>query len=129
MSACLPVMSLAGALSSALNWYRANTHPRHFAATAPAPVTRPVTVPVLGVWPSGDSALLEPQMLASEAFVAPGCWQYVRLEGVGHWIARDAAGQLNRLLLQFLSGGLVEGGSGSGGGGQGQQQQSPHSRL
>jgi pimeloyl-ACP methyl ester carboxylesterase len=41
-------------------------------------------------------------MCASSSYVAPGCWQYKRVEGVGHWIARDAPQQLNKLLLDFL---------------------------
>lgn len=41
-------------------------------------------------------------MTESAAYVAAGCWRYVRLEGVGHWIPRDAAQQLNELLLAFL---------------------------
>lgn len=77
-------------------------------------------LPVLGVWSAGDTALLEPQMLASRAYVAPGCWRYRRIdEGdggvggrVGHWIPRDAPEQLNRLLLQFLSDELDETGGG-----------------
>jgi pimeloyl-ACP methyl ester carboxylesterase len=98
------VTLLAGALTSALNWYRANTHPRHFGATSPlsAAPEAIITVPVLGVWSSADTALLEPQMLASSAYVAPGLWQYRRIEDVGHWMARDAPQQLNKLLLDFL---------------------------
>lgn len=94
----------AGALTSALNWYRANTHARHFGATIPLPsgANTLVTVPVLGLWSTRDSALLEPQMLASSGYVAPGLWQYARLEGVGHWMARDSPQQLNKLLLGFL---------------------------
>lgn len=111
----------SGALISALNWYRANTHPAHFAATAPQ---RPagsllLHIPVLGVWSTADSALLEPQMVASEAYVAPGCWRYERLEDVGHWMARDAPQQLNTLLLQFLGGGSCDGGGAGVGGGVG----------
>jgi pimeloyl-ACP methyl ester carboxylesterase len=91
-----------GALASALNWYRANTQPRHFGSTAPQPANKLISCPVLGVWSSADTALLERQMCASSAYVAPGCWQYERIEGVGHWIARDAPQQLNKLLLSFL---------------------------
>jgi pimeloyl-ACP methyl ester carboxylesterase len=59
---------------------------------------------VLGIWSSQDTALLEAQMTQSADYVAPGCWQYVRLDGVGHWIPRDAPQQLNHLLLRFLGG-------------------------
>ena len=122
-----------GALSSALNWYRANTHPRHFGATSPLPPTRLVSVPTLGVWSSADTALLEAQMTASSRYVEAGCWQYVRLEGVGHWMARDAPTQLNRVLLEWLGkqGGRAGGTAGPEGNVQQRQQQpkAPRSRL
>lgn len=95
---------LAGALSAALNWYRANTSAQHFGQTQPWPVTEQIRCPVLGVWSTGDTALREPQMVASERFVAAGRWRYVRLEGVGHWIPREAPNTLNELLLQFIAG-------------------------
>lgn len=96
----------AGALTAALHWYRANTQARHFGQTQRWPVSSAsrVSCPVLGVWSTADTALLEAQMTGSAAYVAEGCWQYVRLEGVGHWIPRDAAQQLNELLLAFLDG-------------------------
>jgi hypothetical protein len=55
---------------------------------------------------------VEAQMTASAAYVAPGRWQYARLEGPGHWIPRDGPRRLGALLLAFLRGG---GGGGSGG--------------
>jgi pimeloyl-ACP methyl ester carboxylesterase len=76
----------------------------------------PVRCPTLGVWSSGDRALVEAQMAASGAFVAPGRWRYVRLEGPGHWIPRDAPAQLSELLLGFLGEGRG-GGGGEGGNG------------
>jgi pimeloyl-ACP methyl ester carboxylesterase len=98
----------AGTLDAALSWYRANTSAQHFAGAG-----RPLSdseqrrqllpMPVMGVWSSRDSALLEPQMTASSSFVAPGRWRYHRLEGVGHWVAIEAAQQLNELLLAFLA--------------------------
>eukprot|EP00882_Tetradesmus_deserticola_P008883 GHRQ01009372.1.p3 GENE.GHRQ01009372.1~~GHRQ01009372.1.p3 ORF type:complete len:162 (+),score=50.76 GHRQ01009372.1:1145-1630(+) len=99
-------LSQPGALTAALNWYRANTQARHFGQTRPWPVQQQASVacPVLGVWSSRDTALLEAQMTQSARYVAPGCWQYQRLEGVGHWIPRDAPRQLNELLLSFFSG-------------------------
>lgn len=97
-------LSQPGALTAALNWYRANFRVDVFGATQVNPTKWPkVQCPVLGVWGSADKALTEQQMTVSEQFVAPGCWQYVRLEGVGHWIPREAPAQLNALLLKFWS--------------------------
>ncbi len=58
--------------------------------------------PCMGVWSSGDQGLLEPQMLASAAFVPAHLWRYERIEGAGHWVPREAPAELNRLLLDFL---------------------------
>lgn len=111
---------LAGALTAALNWYRANFHPQVFGATQlqPYPLIR---CPVLGLWSAGDKALLEEQMAASQLYVEPGCWSYARVQGAGHWIPRDAPEELNTLLLRFLKqeegcGGGPAGAAGGGGG-------------
>ncbi len=57
---------------------------------------------MLGVWSSGDVALVERQMTASERFV-DGHWRYERIEGAGHWIPVQAADRLNLLLVEFLA--------------------------
>lgn len=96
----------AGALASSLQYYRANTLPARFAALQPAPVTpqTQVRVPTLGVWSSGDGALLEPQMLASRAFMAPGAaWRYERLEGVRHFMVQEAPDRVAAVVLAFLA--------------------------
>ena len=50
-------------LTAALNWYRANLPPETW--VDPPPTLPPVRCPAMGVWSSGDFALLEPQMTAS----------------------------------------------------------------
>jgi pimeloyl-ACP methyl ester carboxylesterase len=55
----------------------------------------------MGIWSTGDIALLETQMTGSSDFVT-GPWRYERLEGPGHWMQVEAAEELNRLLLDFL---------------------------
>ena len=57
----------------------------------------------MGVWSTGDMALLESQMTASEAHVA-GEWRYERIEDASHWIPVDAPERLNELLLDWLAG-------------------------
>jgi pimeloyl-ACP methyl ester carboxylesterase len=88
-----------GRLTAGLNWYRANVPPESF--VGPALVLPPVQAPTMGVWSSGDMALLESQMTGSSAFVA-GPWRYERMEGPGHWMQLEAPDELNRLLLDFL---------------------------
>lgn len=92
-------LSRPGALTAALNTYRANMGPERL--IKPPPSLPPVRVPVMGVWSSGDAALLEPQMLGSKEHVA-GEWRYERIEEASHWIPLDAAEELNQLLRDWL---------------------------
>jgi pimeloyl-ACP methyl ester carboxylesterase len=92
-------LSRPGRLTAALNVYRANLPPETVLA-GPRKYP-PVTVPVLGIWSTGDGALTEKQMTASSDFVA-GEWRYERIEDCGHWIPLDAPDRLNELLLEWL---------------------------
>jgi pimeloyl-ACP methyl ester carboxylesterase len=88
-----------GALTAALNWYRANVSPeRELGARDPFPAAAAST---LGLWSSGDDYLLEPQMTASAEHVTGG-WSYERIEGASHWLQLDAPERVNELLLAFL---------------------------
>ena len=88
-----------GSLTPGLNWYRANVHPRLL--IEPPPQLPAVTVPVMGVWSTGDMALTEVQMTDSAQNVS-GPWRYERLDGPGHWMQLDAPDQVNALLVDFL---------------------------
>ncbi len=89
-----------GALTAALNWYRANVTPEAFGRPNPLPLP-PAGCPVLGLWSSGDHFCGEAQMLTSHQRVR-GSWRYERIEGASHWIPLDAPGQLSELLIEFL---------------------------
>jgi pimeloyl-ACP methyl ester carboxylesterase len=90
-------LSRPGALTAALNWYRA-TGGQPGAATAP-PAS--VTIPVLGIWSDGDAYLLESRMRSSgERMTGP--FRYARVTGASHWLMLDKPAELNRLLLEFL---------------------------
>jgi pimeloyl-ACP methyl ester carboxylesterase len=91
-----------GALLAALNWYRANFRPEIFLDPDPYPPLGNVTCPVLAVWSDADIALTEAQMTGSQDFV-DGPWHYHRVTGVGHWLPRDAADDVNSLLTEFYS--------------------------
>jgi pimeloyl-ACP methyl ester carboxylesterase len=89
-----------GSLTPGLNWYRANVHPRTLVGE---PLALPsVKVPTLGVWSTGDFALTDAQMSGSGQFVDAD-WQYRRLEGPGHWMQIEAADEVNRILLDYLT--------------------------
>lgn len=91
-----------GALTAALNWYRANISAEAFGQLNPQPLP-PVECPVLGVWSDGDHYCGEAQMQASQRHVT-GSWRYVRVDGASHWIPLDAPETLNKLLVEFVSG-------------------------
>jgi pimeloyl-ACP methyl ester carboxylesterase len=90
-----------GSLTPGLNWYRANVPPESY--VGPPLDLPPVQAPTMGVWSTGDFALLEPQMTGSAAHVT-GEWRYERLDGPGHWMTLDAPDAVNALLLDFLGG-------------------------
>jgi pimeloyl-ACP methyl ester carboxylesterase len=92
-------MEATGALTQALNWYRANITPQ--AWIAPAIELPQVQAPTMGVWSSDDFALTEAQMVDSAAHVA-GPWRYERVDGAGHWLQLDAPDEVSRLLVDFL---------------------------
>jgi pimeloyl-ACP methyl ester carboxylesterase len=93
-----------GALTAALNWYRAAFSPLA-SDEAPHPRLPPwdrIRIPVLGIWSDGDPFLLEPQMALSVGVVeAPWCYEKIR--GAGHWMMLDKPEELNRLLVDFLT--------------------------
>jgi pimeloyl-ACP methyl ester carboxylesterase len=92
-------LSRPGALTAALNWYRANVNPaRPGLAGMEFP---PVKAPTLGVWSSGDAYLTEPQMTASKKFVT-GDWRYERIEGASHWLMLDQPERVTKLLVEWL---------------------------
>lgn len=84
-----------GRLTAGFNYYRAN--PGLFRSRSGVRVR----VPVVGVWSSGDHALVERQMTGSASFCDAG-WQYERLAGCNHWFPLSAPAETNRLLLRHL---------------------------
>ncbi len=91
-------LSRPGALTAALNWYRANVAPKvRDGSSFP-----PVNVPTLGIWSSGDDYLTEGPMVRSGEQVEAE-WRYERIEGASHWMQLDEPDRLNELLLGFLT--------------------------
>jgi pimeloyl-ACP methyl ester carboxylesterase len=94
-------LSEPGALTAALNWYRANLPLDRL--LGPRPALPPVRASTLGVWSTGDAYLTEHAMTQSAGCVIGG-WRYERVEDAGHWVALDQPERLNALLLEFLAG-------------------------
>jgi len=65
------------------------------------PALPPVQAPVLGIWSDGDHYLDGERMRQSADWVA-GRWRYAEIAGASHWVPRDAPGELNDLLLDWL---------------------------
>jgi pimeloyl-ACP methyl ester carboxylesterase len=89
------VLREPGAMTAALNWYRAMNR------SDVADLT-PITVPTLYVWSTGDVALGRVAAEASSQWVA-GRYQFVVLDGVSHWIPEERPEEFNRLLLSHLA--------------------------
>ena len=84
-----------GALTAALNWYRA------MSARSVDDVGK-ITVPTLYVWSTEDIALGRQAAEATAEWVS-GPYRFEVLTGVSHWIPEAAPQDLTRLLLEHLS--------------------------
>jgi pimeloyl-ACP methyl ester carboxylesterase len=84
-----------GAMTAALNWYRA-------ADAGAIDGLGPITMPTMFVWSTADIALGREGAEATVNHVE-GPYRFEVLEGVSHWIPEEAADDLNRLLLDHLS--------------------------
>jgi pimeloyl-ACP methyl ester carboxylesterase len=89
------VMVQPGALTAALNWYRAMSG-------ADVEGLPPVIVPTRYIWSTGDPALGRVAAEATAEWVA-GRYRFDVLDGVSHWVPEEAPDELNRLLLEHLA--------------------------
>jgi pimeloyl-ACP methyl ester carboxylesterase len=89
-----------GALTAALNWYRASWHPdAELRERRPFPS---VAADTLALWSDRDHYLVEEQLTASAEYV-DGEWRYERIEGASHWMQLDAPERVNALLLEWFA--------------------------
>jgi pimeloyl-ACP methyl ester carboxylesterase len=87
------VLSAPGALTAALNWYRA--------MSSDARVDK-VQVPTTYVWSDADVAIGRTAAEACEQFVT-GDYRFVALPGVTHWIPEQAPEQLAAAILDRVA--------------------------
>ncbi|GGT04749.1 haloalkane dehalogenase [Streptomyces kurssanovii] len=85
-------LSRPGALTAALNWYRAGR---------PEGAIGVVEVPTLYVWSTEDSAFGPAAARETGQWVG-GPYRFEVLQGVSHWVPEEAPETLNRLLLDHL---------------------------
>src|SRR5947209_5407204 len=90
------LFSQPGALTAALNWYRA-------ASIGDVTDLGPITTPTLYIWSDQDVALGREAAEATAQHVA-GPYRFEVLEGVSHWIPEETPDALNTLLLDHLGG-------------------------
>jgi pimeloyl-ACP methyl ester carboxylesterase len=88
------VLTQPGAMTAALNWYRAVDR-------SAAMEIGTITTPTLYVWSTNDPALGREAAEATGQHVA-GPYRFEVLEGVSHWVPEDAPDTLNALLLDHL---------------------------
>ncbi|MEU8844555.1 alpha/beta hydrolase [Streptomyces roseus] len=84
-----------GALTAALNWYRALTE-------SPAPPAGPVRVPTLYVWGDRDQALGRTAAERTGAWI-DGEYRFEVLPGADHWLPDAHADAVDPLLLSHLA--------------------------
>lgn len=84
-----------GALTAALNWFRAMS-------SSTLTDLEPVQVPTMYVWSSGDAAIGRVAADGTQVHVQ-GPYKFEVLEGVSHWIPETAPDQLSDLLLRHLA--------------------------
>ncbi|MEN1882719.1 alpha/beta fold hydrolase [Streptomyces mirabilis] len=85
-------LSQPGALTAALNWYRAGR---------PDGAIGVIDVPTLYVWSTEDSAF-GPAAAQETGRWVKGPYRFETLQGVSHWVPEEAPETLSRLLLQHL---------------------------
>jgi pimeloyl-ACP methyl ester carboxylesterase len=85
-------LSRPGALTAALNWYRAGR---------PEGAIGVVEVPTLYVWSTEDTAFGPAAAQETGQWVG-GPYRFETLQGVSHWVPEEAPETLNRLLLEHL---------------------------
>jgi pimeloyl-ACP methyl ester carboxylesterase len=86
-----------GAVTAAINYYRAAFRYRREAAR----MYRPVRGPVLVIWGEKDS-YLNPHVLDGLAAWAPDA-RVLRLRDASHWVQNDAPEAVNQAMLSFLN--------------------------
>ena len=88
-----------GALTAALNYYRANMPPSSWLRDPPEPPE--ITVPTMIIWGEAD-AYMDPLLLERSAATVTGPLRVERMPGVSHWVQQEVPDRVNALLLDFL---------------------------
>jgi pimeloyl-ACP methyl ester carboxylesterase len=85
-----------GALTAAINWYRA------MPLSNPRAITQKVAVPTLYVWSDKDIALMPASAHNTGRYVT-GDYRFEIMPGVSHWIPEEEPDKLADLLLEWFA--------------------------
>lgn len=95
-------LSEPGALTAAINYYRANFWKRFFSKDDPVQAKKKITVPTLFIYGEKDSAVLPSTVQGVKDFIdAP--YTEVRIPHSAHWVQQEAATEVTAALRKFLS--------------------------
>ncbi len=89
-----------GAMTAALEYYRANIPPGNW--LKPPPAMPPVTVPTTIMWADAD-AYMTPLLLERSITKVEGPLEVVMLEGVSHWAQQEAPDRVTAAMLDHLA--------------------------
>lgn len=95
----IDLLKQPGALTGAMNWYRANYSPKN-RFVLPMQVGE-IQAPAMGIFGLDDVLLQEIRMIGSDKFTRGG-WRYERVTDAGHWVQLDQPDYINWLILDFL---------------------------
>ena len=90
-------LSKPGALTAAINWYRASF--RH--GLPPVRELPKIAAPTLVIWGDRDE-FLGSELARGMRPHFSGPFRLVRVPGVGHWVQEEAPARVNALLTGFL---------------------------
>ncbi len=95
-----------GALTAALNYYRANLGSRLRLAWERKPYTSEelIRVPVLFIYGERDMAII-PETVRGVGEYVDAPYKEVRLARSGHWVQQESPAEVNAALLSFLASG------------------------
>jgi pimeloyl-ACP methyl ester carboxylesterase len=111
--ACKEALAIPGALTAALNYYRAYLGSLFRRRRGPEPQRRRVEAPTLVIWGEQDRALNLHNLDGLERYVPR--LRVERIPYAGHWVMADATEKVNRLMVEFLRGPAPQPAEGAGG--------------
>jgi epoxide hydrolase 4 len=90
-----------GALTAAVNYYRANVFERLFTRERPGADRKFIQVPTLFIFGEQDFAILPRSVRGLDQHIGAE-YRELRIPDSGHWVQNEAPAEVNAALLEFL---------------------------